>query len=54
MTLLSAFTPAVEPLFGTGRYRSGRSPIAGRERLETESLIGFFVNTLALRVDLLW
>jgi non-ribosomal peptide synthetase component F len=26
-------------------------PLAGRNRLETESLIGFFVNTLALRVD---
>ena len=24
-------------------------PIAGRTRVETESLIGFFVNTLALR-----
>ena len=28
------------------------SPIAGRNRLETEELIGFFVNTLALRTDL--
>jgi amino acid adenylation domain-containing protein len=28
------------------------SPIAGRTRLETEPLIGFFVNTLALRTDL--
>jgi amino acid adenylation domain-containing protein len=28
------------------------SPIAGRNRAETEGLIGFFVNTLALRVDL--
>jgi amino acid adenylation domain-containing protein len=28
------------------------SPIAGRTRHETEGLIGFFVNTLALRADL--
>ncbi|HTG35648.1 MAG TPA: non-ribosomal peptide synthase/polyketide synthase [Thermoanaerobaculia bacterium] len=28
------------------------SPIANRNRLETEPLIGFFVNTLALRLDL--
>ena len=28
------------------------SPIAGRTQLETEGLIGFFVNTLALRSDL--
>ena len=28
------------------------SPIAGRGRHETEGLIGFFVNTLALRTDL--
>ncbi len=28
------------------------SPIAGRNRLETEGLIGFFVNTLLLRSDL--
>ncbi|HZF12188.1 MAG TPA: amino acid adenylation domain-containing protein, partial [Thermoanaerobaculia bacterium] len=28
------------------------TPIAGRDRLETEGLIGFFVNSLALRLDL--
>ena len=28
------------------------SPIAGRTRVDTEGLIGFFVNTLALRTDL--
>ncbi|HEU4559961.1 MAG TPA: amino acid adenylation domain-containing protein, partial [Longimicrobium sp.] len=28
------------------------SPISGRNRAETEGLIGFFVNTLALRTDL--
>lgn len=39
-------------------YRTGQydlvvgTPIANRTRVETENLIGFFVNTLALRVDL--
>ncbi|MET0395684.1 MAG: amino acid adenylation domain-containing protein [Longimicrobiaceae bacterium] len=28
------------------------TPVAGRDRLETEGLIGFFVNTLPLRADL--
>ena len=28
------------------------SPVAGRRRVETEGLVGFFVNTLPLRVDL--
>jgi len=28
------------------------SPVAGRDRVETEDLVGFFVNTLALRTDL--
>jgi len=28
------------------------TPIAGRERSETEGLIGFFLNSLALRADL--
>ncbi|MFA8432817.1 condensation domain-containing protein, partial [Burkholderia pseudomallei] len=27
-------------------------PVAGRNRTEVEALIGFFVNTLALRLDL--
>ncbi|MBV9774031.1 MAG: amino acid adenylation domain-containing protein, partial [Gemmatimonadetes bacterium] len=28
------------------------SPVAGRDRVETEGLIGFFINTLVLRTDL--
>ncbi|HKH48757.1 MAG TPA: amino acid adenylation domain-containing protein [Thermoanaerobaculia bacterium] len=40
-----------------GRFSAQRDlcvgvPIAGRTRVETEPLIGFFVNTLALRCDL--
>ncbi|WP_095988189.1 non-ribosomal peptide synthase/polyketide synthase [Cystobacter fuscus] len=51
MTLLSAFSVLL------GRYSNQRevvvgTPIANRTRAETEPLIGFFVNTLALRTDL--
>ena len=28
------------------------SPIAGRTRVETEDIVGFFANTLVLRTDL--
>lgn len=40
-----------------GRYAAQRTvvvgvPSAGRERPETESLVGFFVNTLIVRADL--
>jgi natural product biosynthesis luciferase-like monooxygenase protein/amino acid adenylation domain-containing protein len=51
MVLLAGFQALL------GRY-SGQedivvgSPTAGRTRVETEPLIGFFVNTLALRTDL--
>ena len=40
--LLSRYSGAEEVVVGT--------PVAGRTRMETEGLIGFFVNTLALRV----
>ncbi|WP_279576437.1 non-ribosomal peptide synthase/polyketide synthase [Actinomadura nitritigenes] len=51
MTLLAAFTVLL------GRYADQDdvvvgTPIAGRNRAETEGLIGFFVNTLVLRTDL--
>ena len=51
MTLLSAFA------FLLSRYADQDdivvgTPIANRNRAETENLIGFFVNTLALRLDL--
>jgi NRPS condensation-like uncharacterized protein len=51
MSLLAAFDVLL--------YRSGGqtdlligTPIANRNHLETEALIGFFINTLVLRVDL--
>ncbi len=43
-TLLHRYTQQTDVLVG--------SPIAGRNQLETENLIGFFVNTLLLRTDL--
>src|SRR5436309_15471578 len=51
MTLLAAFQALL------GRY-AGRedlvvgTPVAGRNHVLTEGLIGFFVNTLAIRADL--
>src|SRR4029077_1762229 len=51
MVLLAVFATVL------GRYSGPRdvvvgSPIAGRNRRETEELIGLFVNALALRVEL--
>ena len=51
MTLLAAFQALLH------RYTGGEDiivgvPIAGRNRLEVENLIGVFINTLALRTDL--
>ncbi|HEX9670007.1 MAG TPA: amino acid adenylation domain-containing protein, partial [Thermoanaerobaculia bacterium] len=51
MTLLAAFETLLGRLSGAIDLAVG-SPIAGRNRAETEGLIGFFVNTLVLRADL--
>jgi amino acid adenylation domain-containing protein len=51
MTALAAFQTLLARYSGQGDIVVG-SPIAGRTRTETEGLIGFFVNTLALRTDL--
>ncbi len=51
MTLLAAFSALLARLAGAEDVVVG-TPVAGRDRLETEGLIGFFVNTLALRTDL--
>ena len=48
MTLLSAFSALLYRYSGQHDILIG-TPIANRNRAETESLIGFFVNTLALR-----
>src|SRR3569833_2042362 len=51
MTLLAAWSALVGRLAGQADVVIG-SPVANRTRVEIEPLIGFFVNTLALRIDL--
>ncbi|MFD7683227.1 amino acid adenylation domain-containing protein [Streptomyces sp. NPDC060187] len=51
MTLLSVFQLLLARYSGQRDVAVG-TPIAGRNRAETEELIGFFVNTLVLRTDL--
>ena len=51
MTLLAGFQALLTRISGQEDAVVG-SPIANRNRLETEGLIGFFTNTLALRLDL--
>ncbi len=51
MTLLSGFAVLLGRWSGQADVVVG-TPIAGRTRRETEGLIGFFLNTLALRTDL--
>ncbi|HEX2079919.1 MAG TPA: amino acid adenylation domain-containing protein, partial [Longimicrobium sp.] len=51
MVLLAAWQTLLARCSGQDDVVVG-SPIAGRTRTETERLIGFFVNTLALRTDL--
>jgi aspartate racemase len=51
MTLLAAFQVLLFRYTGETDIVVG-SPIAGRNRVEIENLIGFFVNSLALRTDL--
>jgi amino acid adenylation domain-containing protein len=51
MALLAAFQVYLSRASGQADLLVG-TPIAGRTRREVEPLIGFFVNTLALRLDL--
>ncbi|MEU6432664.1 amino acid adenylation domain-containing protein, partial [Microbispora sp. NPDC046973] len=51
MTLLAAYTTLLGKYTGQHDVIVG-SPVAGRTHGQTEDLIGFFVNTLALRTDL--
>jgi len=51
MTLLSAFSLLLSR-YGAGEDIVIGSPIANRSMRELEPLIGFFVNTLAFRIDL--
>jgi amino acid adenylation domain-containing protein len=51
MVLLGAFQILLSRYSGQNDITVG-TPVAGRSRRETENLIGFFINTLVLRVDL--
>ena len=51
MVLLSGFASLLSRHNGQSDFAIG-TPVAHRTQLETEGLVGFFVNTLALRVDL--
>ncbi|MGY4306616.1 amino acid adenylation domain-containing protein [Bradyrhizobium sp. USDA 4369] len=51
MTLLTGWAILLSRLSGQQEVMIG-SPTANRRRAEVEALIGFFVNTLALRIDL--
>jgi amino acid adenylation domain-containing protein/FkbH-like protein len=51
MVLLASLSALVSRYSGQHEITIG-SPVAGRNRLETEGLIGFFVNTLPLRTSL--
>ncbi|MFI2352086.1 amino acid adenylation domain-containing protein [Streptomyces sp. NPDC019443] len=51
MTLLAAFDVLLSRYAGTDDVVVG-TPVANRNRAETEDLIGFFVNTLVMRADL--
>src|SRR5262249_36911627 len=51
MLLLAAFQALLYRFSGQTDIAVG-TPIAGRNRKETEGLIGLFVNTLVLRLDL--
>ncbi len=51
MTLVAAWSVLLQRLSGQEDIVIG-TPIAGRNRVELEQVIGYFTNTLALRVDL--
>ena len=51
MTLVAAFQLLLGRWSGQGDFAVG-SPVANRTRPETERLIGYFVNMIALRADL--
>jgi amino acid adenylation domain-containing protein len=51
MTLLAAFQALLHRYTNQEEILVG-SPVAGRGRIETENLIGLFINTLVMRTDL--
>ncbi len=51
MLMLAGFQALLQRWTGQDDFLVG-TPVAGRDRAETQGLIGFFANTLALRADL--
>ncbi len=51
MTMLAGWSALLSRMSGQGEVVVG-TPVANRQRADIESLIGFFVNTLAMRVTL--
>ncbi|MDB6114914.1 MAG: non-ribosomal peptide synthetase [Lacunisphaera sp.] len=51
MTLLAAFKVVLHRYTGQADLVVG-SPLAGRDRAESEELVGFFINTVLMRTDL--
>ncbi|MEZ4692410.1 MAG: condensation domain-containing protein, partial [Ignavibacteria bacterium] len=51
MTLLSAYNVMLYRYSGQEDFTVG-SPVAGRQQAETEDMIGFFINTVALRSEI--
>ncbi|HYG62878.1 MAG TPA: amino acid adenylation domain-containing protein, partial [Thermoanaerobaculia bacterium] len=51
MVLLAGLTAVLQRHGGDDQILVG-APVAGRNRVEVEGLVGFFLNTLVLRVDL--
>ena len=51
MTMLAGFNVLLHRYSGQNDICVG-TPVAGRDQQEVESLIGFFINTLALRINL--
>ena len=51
MTLLSAYNVMLYRYSGQEDFTVG-SPVAGRQQAETEEMIGFFINTVALRSEI--
>ncbi len=50
MTLLSAYSILLHRYTGQNSIVIG-TPVAGRNRVELEELIGFFINTIVIRID---
>ena len=50
MTLLATFHLLLHRLTHQEKILVG-TPVAGRDRTETERLIGFFINTIVMRAD---